>query len=549
MSALAPLGRQLKGIGATRLALVVACSLALVLLHSLASGPASSTRSRNNRTSASYLTTSLGSGCSSPWLLSLRNQAAFWTASLSPSSLLIQPKDNVTYYNCPELSLAVFSLRLHYSNGQSHLISTPLSQLSSMGLYSLPLDALPPAIRINEEEPAPQAEVEILLEFGFYPGAASGQPCAGATCQPAELSRMGVEWSGGEVLTEDGERVKVQVELARREAVAQEDLEQCPTLSPLPPTIALVVPRPITWVHLLGDSNLRHLIPHLARPLGLQHCTSYTRKPEPYPTEWMCHDGSGGGVVLTFAWWFLTTDQNDALNLGRIDLSSLSTFLSSIPFPSSTTASFPSSFLSSTAPTSLTHLFISLGSHAPLYTTLGLTSALTKLLPAFATQVSRARTTSFLPTTAVNPAAIPQNYGPQAVMRNNVMLKRTHEVLQRFVEGELSEAVAQGRGGKVILGEGVEEEENMSEEGEGPEVEMLDVFSLSAVVPTSMMVDSVHFKEEDMGAGGEGVYDAWARIMWTAVERRLGDERLEEEAEGVGEEAREWEEEQSEGLR
>lgn len=93
-------------------------------------------------------------------------------------------------------------------------------------------------------------------------------------------------------------------------------------------------------------------------------------------------------------------------------------------------------------------------------------------------------------------------------------------MLQRFVEGELSDVVAQGRRGNIDFGGGVEEEE---EEDERSVVEMLDVFSLSAVVPTSMMVDSVHFKED---AGGEGVYDAWARIMWTAVERRLGSEKL-----------------------
>lgn len=310
----------------------------VLALQYLASKPAS----KSTPQWLAYTATSSGRGCSSPWLLSLRNEATFWTASLSASSLLIQPKDNSIYYNCPELSLAVFSLRLHYSNGQSHLVTAPLSQPSAAGSYSFPLDALPPPIRTDAADRTAQAEIEIILEFGFYPGAASGQPCAGATCQPAELIRMGVDWSGAEVLAEDGQRIMMEVRKMRRGDVQQEDnLEQCPTLSPLPvvltpsssssaPQAALFTfldssgspcsllapsppppssPRSITWIHLLGDSNLRHLIPHLAQPLGLQHCAYHTRKPEPYPTEWICHDGSGGGVVLTFAWWFLTTGE------------------------------------------------------------------------------------------------------------------------------------------------------------------------------------------------------------------------------------------------
>jgi hypothetical protein len=112
-------------------------------------------------------------------------------------------------------------------------------------------------------------------------------------------------------------------------------------------------------------------------------------------------------------------------------------------------------------------------------------------------------------------------------MRNNVMLRRSNEVLQRFVEDELSEAVSQTRRGRMNFGEGAEEEEDAVDEEEGgARLEMLDVFSLSAVVPTSMMVDAVHFKEDATGVGGQGVYDAWARIMWTAVARRLGGEEL-----------------------
>lgn len=323
----------------TGLLLVIAGGALVLSLQFLASSPAS----KSNNEWITYVDTSSGPGCSSPSLLSLRNAASFWTASRSASSLRIQPKEDAIYYNCPELSLAAFSLRLHDPNGQSHLVVAPLSQPSFAGSYSLPLGALPAPIRTHEVADKAQAEVEVILEFGFYPGARSGQPCAGATCQPAELSRMGVEWSGREVVSEDGKRLIMEAHGRKTEDPSRKnDLEPCPILSPLPVVLSLPSPstapqtspftfldptgspcslfsphplppssssRPITWIHLLGDSNLRHLIPNLARPLGLQHCTSHTRKPEPYPTEWVCHDGSGGGVVLTFAWWFLTTGE------------------------------------------------------------------------------------------------------------------------------------------------------------------------------------------------------------------------------------------------
>lgn len=214
-------------------------------------------------------------------------------------------------------------------------------------------------------------------------------------------------------------------------------------------------------------------------------------------------------------------DQDDARNLGSIPLTSLSTFLTSIPFPTPH-PTFPSTFLSPSPPKAPTHLFISLGSHAPLLTATGLHSALSHLTPAFLSKLASARTTSYLSTTAVNPRAIPSSYGPQSVMRNNVMLARTNALLATYVEGELAAGV------------------------EGHVVEYVDLFSWTAGLwpfVEQEMVDSVHFKEGREGEG-EGVYDVWARVLWTAVER--GRARESGMVVDLEEERRAWEEQQEE---
>lgn len=136
----------------------------------------------------------------------------------------------------------------------------------------------------------------------------------------------------------------------------------------------------------------------------------------------------------------------------------------------------------------MSHLFISLGSHAPFITSIGLGPALERLRPALARKVAQASHTSFFTTTAADPAQIPETYGPQALLRNSIMI----DMLARG-----------GRGLAKELGAG-----------------FLDVFSLSKTIPRSLTVDSVHFQPV--------VYDAWAELAytaWRAGKRRGGPER------------------------
>lgn len=182
------------------------------------------------------------------------------------------------------------------------------------------------------------AEVEARLEFGFFPGQAAGAPCAEITCVPGILRMIGMEWSGEEIFKSSGERVRIHQAPSELYAIAEgEALPTCTTFDPLPAVVlsnsssflfidplgapcdllkptalpsTTASPAPIRWIHLVGDSNVRHLVNHLSKPLGLSTCSSHTAEGEKYPTTWLCHDHSGGGLVVTFSWWFLTTGES-----------------------------------------------------------------------------------------------------------------------------------------------------------------------------------------------------------------------------------------------
>ncbi|GAA5852120.1 hypothetical protein JCM8547_000163 [Rhodosporidiobolus lusitaniae] len=448
---------------------------------------------------SSFLTSSdaplPGPGCSSLALLFERNNASFWRAEYVARprpALVVRPVEAERYLHCSALSLAFFAVRLHYGEGETHAVrSKPLQQ--SMGVYTF--QNLPERLSSRFEG---NVTAEVRLEFGYYPGGEVGQPCAGKTCEPGLLDRIvGMKWSGEEIFDSAGRRAvlppgtshsstspsttcdtlrDLPAVLMHNETFAflAPSGSPCTLLTPTPQPPA-ATPNPIRWLHLVGDSNTRHLVQHLSDPLGLYNRLSWTAPGEKYPTHFFCHDGSLSGVFVTFSWFFLTTDQDDAANLDKIDLSSLGAFLASIPWPNA--PAFPASFND----VHIDHLYISPGSHAPLITHSGLSALLSSLRPALERKINSAKATSFVFTSSANPTTIPLNYGPQSTMRNNIMLATTNGIVADFVRSDLS-----------------------------TKADALDIFSLTNVIPPSFRVDSVHFQPQ--------VYDAWAQVLWTAAE-------------------------------
>jgi len=78
-------------------------------------------------------------------------------------------------------------------------------------------------------------------------------------------------------------------------------------------------------------------------------------------------------------------------------------------------------------------VYISLGSHAPLLSTKGARASLEAIL-SDGLKLSRVwPNIRFMTTLAVNPANIPTKFGPQALMRNNDVIKARNQILHELV--------------------------------------------------------------------------------------------------------------------
>ncbi|KAK4049339.1 hypothetical protein OIO90_005468 [Microbotryomycetes sp. JL221] len=166
----------------------------------------------------------LSEACQDPHLDSLRNNASFWTIKTIRRELLpgeattmttgiqqdghelalrIEPvNETLAEANCPQLSMAAFHVLLHYDErhrNETRVVHAKPVQ-SSMGVYLLsPLPKTSQSATNDVGSGKVKVTIEARLEFGWFPGQRSGQPCVGIECQPNDLSAFGVEYSGEEI--------------------------------------------------------------------------------------------------------------------------------------------------------------------------------------------------------------------------------------------------------------------------------------------------------------------------------------------------------------
>lgn len=434
----------------------------------------------------------VGEKCNSLEMWYGRNNASFWIAETTEGrhpELVVRPADDA-FSHCQGLASASFAVTVHYGN-ESHALMNPPAQLE-LGVYRY--HSFPPPLMST----AGPTEFEIRLEFGFYPGGDTGQPCDATACMIADVARTGVGFSGAEIRTTTGARAR----LAKlpRAAGRTAAPTTCTTLDPLPAafsatydsftfTDAYGVPCEIIpagtvlsrspalrWIQVLGDSNSRYLVTRWAEMLNLTLAAEHTAEREKHPTTLVYHDGSGTGVVLCFQWFFVRQDPSDAQNLAAINLASLSAYLGSIPFASNPT--WPETF--TVGEVRMTDLFLSFGSHAPGLTQSGMRAGMDRLHDGLQERFALARSTYLLLVAAAEPSTIPESYGPQSAMRNNLIIENAQNAVAReFVHARL------------------------------PDTTVVDYFTLSRTTPLRLKKDSVHFLPE--------VYSTQVDLAWTAM--------------------------------
>ncbi|GAA5871573.1 hypothetical protein JCM3774_006301 [Rhodotorula dairenensis] len=444
------------------------------------------------RTDAAYYR--VGEKCNSLEMWYGRNNASFWVAETMEGrhpELVIQPAEDA-FRHCAELANAFFAVTVHYGN-ESHALMDQPSQ-PELGVYryrSFPPPLLPDA---------GSTEFEVRLEFGFYPGGETGQPCDATACQIAEVARTGVAFSGNEIRTQMGERARLAKSPRAAAGRTTVTASRCTTLDPLPVAFTAtddsftftdadgvpcsVVPAgtalpnspALRWIQVLGDSNSRYLVTRWAEMLNLTLAAEHTTEREKHPTTLVYHDGTGTGIVLIFQWFFVRQDPSDVRNLAAINLASLAEYLGSIPFVSPPT--WPESFTA--ADVRMTDLFLSFGSHAPGLTQSGMRAGMDRLHDGLRERFTLARSTYLLLVSAAEPSTIPESYGPQSAMRNNLIIRNAQNAVAReYVQTRL------------------------------PDTTVVDYFTLSRTTPLRLKKDSVHFLPE--------VYSVQVDLAWTAM--------------------------------
>ncbi|BGP52169.1 hypothetical protein JCM10450v2_008140 [Rhodotorula kratochvilovae] len=498
-------------------------------------------------------------------------RAAFWAVEeTAPLLYRVAPRTPLGA-DVPSvcLSQAVFTARLLSlaPNGtldaidSQTLVALPRPHLGEdLASYTL---ALPPNLAV----PRGRYQLDVHLEFGFFPGVLEGEVCGeGQTvCDERALGE-----AEGKQLRFVGERVEVlsgqvaelgqdpTLELPRCTDLSSNagywsDLSYFPASPPCTlttPTVPLLflptstsgAPAPPLWVHIVGDSNSRNMFTHLTASFGSGRKIS-AEKIVDSPT----HNGTHASVafrfrsgsapkdaqaqpdlVVTWAWWYQAAPSARALaKLGedgratafeaevvanRDELVSLvDTDLASFRDRAHMSSALGySPALASLAGTLRPHrTYLSLGSHGEQLSRDGVSASLDTLFSESSglSRAARDRANLRLFTTSlVNPRHIPLARFPhQDLVRNNALIGAKNALAAQHP--------ALAREGRVINVEAltrgvVESDEWMKQIHGGP--------------------DAVHFRDE--------VYDEWVRLVWTDLMRGV---EVQEGAQEVGvEEAR-----------
>ncbi|KAI8808630.1 hypothetical protein BJ742DRAFT_808118 [Cladochytrium replicatum] len=429
--------------------------------------------------------------CEDDGILQGRNSASFWSISSSSdaSAVVIKPTDTfLAAAACNSLASAVFRVNALLEKTNVILVRSPNPDIA--GTYTF---ILPPAKYAQDTR---MVTIEARLEFGYWPVDTEIRHCSGPVCNPDSVFASGIVYNGSEVRSSHGKRTtlrlvssnspsptalcnmgsKLVVEVDRADGTpyftSEERAQACRLRD-----FGDVVPSDgtIHWIHVIGDSNCRHMVPAWAKAMNLATCHVHTAEDSVRPTTSVCFNTSGqSNKVLSFSWFFLSYPADDTQVLSAIELSSLANFIASVPFPESTVWPGPTFGFN----TQMSALFLSLGSHAPLLTYRGVHERLDKVHDQLRLKFQQARKSFLLSTLAVEETMIPERWGNQSSVRNNVMIDIQNKAAKDWIAQRF------------------------------PSVQTVDLFTYSRAIHSSLRQDAVHFQIQ--------VYTFLAQIAWTA---------------------------------
>ncbi|KAK4049365.1 hypothetical protein OIO90_005494 [Microbotryomycetes sp. JL221] len=465
-------------------------SLRLAQLAGTASTATSRTQWTSQPTSSLFRSASnTRTQCDASQTLELRKTADFWKVEIDSeaSQIHVTPRRPDVYANCPELANAYFTGKVVYAD-EIRLLNEPAQP--EMGHYVF--EMLAPL----QEQSSEMGAVDMSLDMDFFPGGRQGMPCGQLECNYTSLMSSGMDWIGDQI--KDGNGRVPTFNVSTRTHVATNTNAAWPVCTSFndlmgswrPEDAIFTFTSPATgepcrmlaiaplegpkrrWIRFLGDSNSRKLLPEYARLLNASNILAYKPDTDAHPTVLMAWNDN---VILTFSWWFMrqgvTSDEvQDEEQLDGLLAYSLNDFLESVPWDR--TKPWPSHFENFAEPAH--RIYLSIGSHAPQATSLGVTTLLEKIRPLLESIANSSKVVLTL-TASASPDRLPKLYIPTKVLRNNIMLKATNQVIAEF--------------------------------GRTMGLTVLDLFTMTRTMGTKMASDPVHFKQR--------VYELWAEIYYT----------------------------------
>ncbi|KAK4047113.1 hypothetical protein OIO90_006316 [Microbotryomycetes sp. JL221] len=449
-------------------------------------GSTSTTGSSNGITAVD--TSVIGKSCNNSDLINLARDPQFWAVSIQSPDLVIRPKDWKSYSNCEQLNSAWFTVRLLFPDQSIRLLEDPNQLAAGMYHYNL----VPPVGKAADGT----VTVEAVLELDEYP--ANGMPCNAAACNYTSLLDEGYKWVGGTILDDSGQMPQYDNELATLPTVTT-TTAICPRLDYLPgsfnnetgnftpigpdgkpcrlltvdESVATPTGTPLRWWRFLGDSNMRFFfVWNYPKSLGATQCVKSGRK-----LHVLCWDNT---TAWTWDWWFgeedvgATADRlqtwlgetlNDYIYERNDDPWDLR-WHNDPNLPST----LPTQFVNFTQPAE--RIYVSMGSHASQLTNEGWTEIMDRITP-----IMRPFKDALVIvlTSATAPSRIPIKYIKDTVMRHNVQINMSNQVVMEYAKQ---------------LG-----------------VRVLDIFTLTRTTGPRNMIDNVHFPNT--------VYKIWTRLFFT----------------------------------
>ena len=241
---------------------------------------------------------------------------------------------------CPSLANAHFSVLVHEEN-RFYVAEVPDQVMP--GRYHFSLHTPSSGIQ--------NMQVEVVLLFGYHPGAEFGQPCPRHKCTYGEVGNGNVYYSGDVVeLTSTAQSLFSWPGLNKRKCAVSSLARATGGIKVSGSTFGYLnaacgldsvhhlttgvsrfnsdALRPLIWIKMIGDSNTRHMYLALSKRLKLGNCLS-DGTPS-VPERGACW---GSYVLLTYSSYFIAWDEDEAIStLSHLLSDNLPTFVQGAKF-------------------------------------------------------------------------------------------------------------------------------------------------------------------------------------------------------------------------